>query len=281
MTRKTGGRCSAVQRTTSIQQSFANATLRSVPMSGSDRSPRPILLEVSPTSHQQLAAAASRRTVLVDGAERFNAFSKNGSMGNDLQALLGFLCHGGQRCAIEWLPADAGVIEQRRAFSRAAVALTTLERAARLSWMRPPSVAALLVPAGRAADTFEDEDGPHWRSTLEEVNGVGSSHGPPGSSGDGKAPSSNVRVWWHATHRSADGVADGVDLQPGWSDFRSFARWLFRCEATREALQTDSDRQAAVAAAERARRAAPGGAEAAFAEEASAVVAAVLQAPQP
>ena len=40
---------------------------------------------------------------------------------------------------------------------------------------------------------------------------------------------------------------------------------LTRCEATREALQTDSDRQAAVAASERARRAAPGGAEAALA----------------
>ena len=251
-------------------------------MSGSVRSPRPILLEVSPTSHQQLAAA-SRRTVLVDGAERLNAFSNNSSTRNDLRALLGFLCQGGQRCAIEWLPADAGVTEQRRAFSRAAVALTTLDRAARLSWMRPPSVAALLVPAGRATDTLEDEDVSHWRSTLEEGNGVASSHGPPGSSGDGKAPSSNVRVWWHATHRSAgaDGVAAdvaaGVDLQPGWSAFRSFARWLFRCEATREALQTDSDRQAAVAAAERARRAAPAGAEAAFAHEASAVVAAVLQ----
>ena len=244
------------------------------------RSPRPILLEVTPTSHQQLAAA-SRRSVLVDGAERFNAFSKNGSMRNDLRALLGFLCHGGQRCAVEWLPADAGVTEQRRAFSRAAVALTTLDRAARLSWMRRrPSVAALLVPAGRATGALDDEDAPRWRSALEAGDDLASGQGPPaGSSGEGKAPSSNVRVWWHAAHRSAgvDGVAHGVDLAPGWSDFRLFVRWLFRCEATREALQTDTDRQAVVAAAERARRAAPAGAEAAFAEESSAVVAAVLQ----
>ena len=210
-------------------------------MSGSARTARPILLEVSPTNHQQLAAA-SRRTVLVDGAERLIA--------PQLRALLSFLCHGGLRCAIEWLPADAGLTEQRRAFSRAAVALTTLEHTARLAWMRPPSVAALLVPAAAI-------------------------HGPPGSSGDIESPSPNVRVWWHATHRSA-GIG-GIDLVPGWNEFRSFARWLFRCEATRVALQTDSDRQAAVAAAERASRAAPGGAEAVFAEEASTVVAAVLQ----
>lgn len=209
----------------------------------SNFAPRPILLEVSPTSHEQLAANY-RRTVLVDGAERFNASLLS------LRSLLSFLCHGGQRCAIEWLSADAGVVEQRRAFSRAAVALTTLERSARLSWMRPPSVAALLVPAA-------------------------SRHGPPGSSGDGESPSSNVRVWWHAAHQYTG--ADSVELRPGWSDFRSFARWLFRSEVTREALLTDGDRQATFDAAERARRAAPGGAEAAFAEEASAVVAAVLQ----
>ena len=202
-------------------------------MSGSVRTPRPILLEVTPTSHQQLAAA-SRRTVLVDGAERFNATEP-------LRALLGFLCHGGQRCAIEWLPADAGVTEQRRAFSRAAVALTTLERADRLAWMRPPSVAALLVPsvapAPQAATghrTLDHSPGVAPRGAY----GAASSYGPPGSSGDVKqlSPSSSVHVWWHAVHRSytgADGVLDlhGVDLQHGWSDFRSFARWLFRLVA--------------------------------------------------
>ena len=180
------------------------------------------------------SSAWSPPVALVAGMEQLDA--------PGLSALMRFLCHAGERCAIEWLPKDADALMERKAFARASFALTTHAHAANLVWMPAPSVSLLIAPDAKLK----------------------------GRCGYDEQPFVNTRLWWCATRPRKSGRCD---LRKGWSGFRQFSRWLFRNDAMHMALFTGGHVEAK--AAQRSSQLLPSAA-AAFADEASAVVTAVL-----
>ena len=185
----------------------------------------------SPNASTWLAPVA-----LVAGMEQLDA--------PELPALMRFLCHAGERCAVEWLPKDADAQSQRRAFARANFAITTHAHAAKLVWMPASSVSVLIAPDAKLK----------------------------GRCGYDEQPFANTHLWWCATRPRKSGRSD---LRKGWSGFRQFSRWLFRNDAMHMALYTEAGQH--VPATQRSGRLLPSAAAAAFADEASAVVTAVVQ----